>query len=42
MTTLAPILPHEQQQFDSPPNFSVRDRAIFFKLDQDALKILIL
>ncbi len=40
MTTLALILPHEQKQFDSPPNFSEKDRALYFKLDQDAFKIL--
>lgn len=40
MTTLNPILPHEQEQFDSPPNFSAKDRDFYFNLDQDALKVL--
>lgn len=40
MTILAPLLPHEQQQFDSPPNFDVKERAVFFKLDLETLKII--
>ena len=39
MTILNPLSKKERKKYDSPPNFSANDRALYLSFDSDAMKV---